>query len=257
MSALRDALVGYAERVPVGDVAVFLSGGYDSWALVFALRAARARRVVGYTFHVAGIESTDLKLARAGAKTFGLELIEVPLWGTQPSKLVDDIRWMKATLGVRQKAEIECVWPFFKAIKNVAEEHVFLGHEDLYGMTKRAAIHFREKMDAYREEAQAHAANQNAALGQLFSRNGKQMHMPFESDAVRRVFVGKNWDDMHKPGTKQMTVDAFPEDFAKIKVIRQGLQVGDSGIRDAFAKLLESPFNVTKARDVTAIYNRI
>ena len=253
---LRDALVRTMDAIPGDDVAIFLSGGYDSWSLVFAARAA-GKRVWGYVFHMPGQPSTDLRYARQNCQTMDVNLQEFQLPSPNPHKLIADIGFLKRDLGCRTKAEIECVWPFKKAMPSVLEKHIAVGHEDLYGCTKQAAIHFRDNLDAWRVEARDHAENQNAALCRLAEFHDRTLWMPYEATDVRQVFAGANWDDLHKPSIKQPTVDAFPEEFARIKVVRQGLQVGDSGIRDAFECLLESPYNVTKARDVTAIYNRV
>lgn len=252
---LRHKLVRAISGVPGPRVAVYLSGGFDSWSLVFAARAA-GKEVAGYVFHLVEREPVDLRLARENSRIAGVELTVLPIAWTIPEALISDITVLKHTFGCRSKTEIECVWPFYRTAKLVAESEVLVGHEDMYGCTKRAAMHFRENLDAWRVEARHHAANQNAALSQLFGSLGKRLWMPYEDPGVRQVFAGANWDDLHKPSVKQPTLDAFPE-FAGIEVIRQGLQVGDSGIREAFGALLATPYNVTKARSVTAIYNRI
>lgn len=256
--SLRDALVRVIHQYTPGDqpVGVYLSGGFDSWSLVFAARAA-GRAVHGYVFHIDGVLSTDLRLARENCKAHDVPLTELPISGTAPDKLIADIGFLKQKLGCRSKAEIECVWPFKKTLKGVTHTVVLLGHEDLYCMTKHVAIHMRDRMDEARAEAREHAERQNEALGTLFGLHDKMLVMPYESADVRAVFAGANWDDLHKPHDKQPTRDAFPEEFAKCKIARQGLQVGDSFIRETFAKLLLTPYNVTKARDVTAIYNRV
>lgn len=255
---LRDELVKQCEAVKEPRVALMLSGGFDSWSLAFAAQRA-GKEVIGYVFRMDGVESTDWQLANANARLYGIRLHEISL-SADIHHLVESVRWLKKELGLVKKAEIECVYPVAEAARHVDEKTVLLGHgaDDLYGTTKRAAIHFKNSLRAFRVDELARSQNQIDALRKLFSSLGMTAVMPYETPEVGALFDPYDtWDSLHKPLIKQPTRDAFHADFAHVKVIRQGLQVGDSGIRAAFERLLDSPYNVSKSRSTVAIYNRI
>ena len=255
---LKVELVRQCAAIKDTRVALMLSGGFDSWSLAFAARAA-GKEVIGYIFRMDGVESTDWKLANENAEMYGFKVRNISLSGDL-HHLVASVRWMKAELGLFKKAEIECVYPIAETSRHVDEKHVLLGHgaDDLYGTTKRAAIHFRNSLRAFRTDEFTRSQNQIDGLMKLFDGYGMTAVMPYETEEIGALFDPYDtFDSLHKPKIKQPTRDAFPEEFARIRVIRQGLQVGDSGIRNAFERLLASPYNVTKASSTVAIYNRI
>jgi asparagine synthetase B (glutamine-hydrolysing) len=242
------------------DVDVFLSGGFDSWSLVFALRLAR-RKVRAITFCPGG-GSDDAGRARFGCDRLGIELTVIPL-SFEPLHLVNQIGWMKRNLGIESKAEIECVYPFTQALGAVKAPLVALGHgaDDLYGTTKKAALHYADDLLAFRTQEFSKSQRQIDALEKLFRDRGVNTWMPYETPRLRDLFEPyETLASLHKPRMKQPTRDAFREEFESLGFppLRQGLQMGAGGIAERMAgALLPSPYNVGRHKSVTGVYNRI
>jgi hypothetical protein len=63
---------------------------------------------------------------------------------------------------------------------------------------------------------------------------------------------------VNKPKQKQPILDAFPKEFARVKVRPHiNLQLGDSGIAQHFYKLLDTDLNPGGIKSPVAIYNRL
>ena len=80
--------------------------------------------------------------------------------------------------------------------------------------------------------------------------------MPYLSDAMRSEFLGTTWEEVNKPRQKQPILDAFPRQFARMKVLpHTNLQLGDSRIAEHLAGLVGTDWNTRGAKSVVAIYN--
>lgn len=70
---IRDVLIECASRIPDNKVALLLSAGMDSQALLFALKEASKEPVV-YSFTLEDRESLDFRRARETANIFNCEI---------------------------------------------------------------------------------------------------------------------------------------------------------------------------------------
>ena len=69
---------------------------------------------------------------------------------------------------------------------------------------------------------------------------------------------GTTWDELNKPNQKQPILNAFPEQYKRMKIHKHtNLQKGDSGIAEIFEILLKSDLNTRKYKSVTGIYNEV
>ncbi len=251
---LKDIFLAEIERSTdtVKDVAVALSSGIDSTAVVFALLELK-KHVRAYTFHVEGVESQDLIHARANAKTFGVELIEceIPMW-VSIHNVLRLIRHYK----LKKKTDIECVYPFLYLLPKVKEVLMLTGGaaDGHFCISKKGMIHYRhtlEKMNEFRDNLFSDPDySQRVTLDKI----GRLEHLvkvyaPFGCDSVRKFFRDKTWEDINRPKQKQTLTDMFPEQFKKIKRFNHtNLQCGDSMIREVFESLLGDVIINTKKR---------
>ena len=225
----------------VKNVAVALSSGIDSTAIMFALLELK-KHVRAYTFHVEGVVSQDLTHARANAETFGVELVEcviprgVHLQGV--FRLIDKYR-------LKKKTDIECVYPFLYLLPKVKEVLMLTGHgaDKHFCISKRAMIHFRhtlEKMNEFRNDTEADIY-QRTVLGEIALNEWiVKVYSPFPEPEMVKYFSTKTWDEINRPKQKQTLTDMFPDQFAKIKRFNHtNLQCGDSMIREVFEPMLD------------------
>lgn len=258
-AAVRAALLRDLERAPA-SCGVALSGGIDSQAVVFALVAA-GRRPTCYSFTLEDRQSSDFLQAEATARRLRLPFVPV-LLPTDLGGLAAYIRAMTRR-GYVRKTTVECAWPFLHLIRAFRGEALYSGWftDALFCLSKSGVLRWRNRIDDFR-------ANQRAAEfapgGQLeiFSRacaaRGAAFRAPFGSAEMEGLFRGTSWDAVNRPHQKQPILDAFPEDFATIRVRdRTNLHIGDSGIRDLFASLLGTPLNTRGLRNAGALYRDV
>ena len=79
---------------------------------------------------------------------------------------------------------------------------------------------------------------------------------PYMTQEMIDELKGTTWDEVNRPHQKQPILDAFPEQFKRIKIFKHtNFQKGDSGISEHFEKLLHTDLNVGKHKSVVGIYN--
>ena len=114
---LKSVFQSAIDEIPVKDVALFLSGGLDSRNCLYALEEAN-KNIHAYTFHMEGIESTDLIIARKIAENHKIELTEISVPSDIESikkYLVFFIHKFKET----GKANIECCYPMYLSLIHI------------------------------------------------------------------------------------------------------------------------------------------
>jgi asparagine synthetase B (glutamine-hydrolysing) len=254
-------LVRALRGLPGDDVAVMLSGGLDSGALVLAAKAA-GKRPVGYTFMLDGKLSTDFQRARAFAARAKIPHVPV-LLPRNLDQVEADLRFLITELGCRGKAEIECTWPFLYAIPAVAEAGIATGScaDGHFGVSKKAMIHYRHNaalLDQFRAETFGKPNYaQVLTLTQLAARHGKTIVAPYRDPDLLAAFRGTTWEQINRPKQKQPIIDAFPAMAQLSRIVpHTNLQLGDSGIAELFTRLLPT-LGGHKWRSTVGIYNAI
>jgi asparagine synthetase B (glutamine-hydrolysing) len=259
MPDVRKVLLAEVGQIPGDEVAVLLSGGIDSLACGLAARQL-GKKVVSYSFTLNGHVSTDFQGARMVSREFGFEFRPVILPTDMPS-LVRDLMDL-ADLGAKSKTDYECGWPVLRAIRQVGEPAIITGHgaDGHFCISKKGMIHYKDtRIDEFR---QGLFSNPRYAQQELLraetSRLGKSLCLPFLSDAMVKEFAGTSWSDVNKPKQKQPILDAFPKEFARVKVRPHvNLQLGDSGIAQHFYKLLDTDLNTGGFKTPVGVYNRL
>lgn len=253
--ALLDEVAGY----PKGNVAVLLSGGIDSIAVLHACLAADLEPVA-YSFHVDGVESTDHRLAQHNAKVLG-----VPFHSIVLSDAVREIRrYVKYAIrvcGLRGKSDIEVCWPMLTAMKRIEEMVILsgIGSDTYFVTSKKGQMHLRDMVDRYRAHNWRKPNAQRALFKKFCAERGKIYHSPYESPRFwAEVHDATDYDALHGP-EKRLLREAFPEFMTKCKVKNHtNLQLGDSGIAKQFELLLDIPsFNPNGGKSVVSVYNHL
>lgn len=262
MPDVRRVLTEQMAAVPAAAVGVFLSGGIDSAAILFAARAA-GKQVAAYTFALAGRETEDYTRARRVCDLFRVPFRPVPLPADVPS-LQRDLRQLKA-LGAASKTDYECAWPFLHAYRAVTERHAAsgMGADGHFCISKKGMIHYRDRIDDFRRGLYANPRYAQRPLHEaMAAAAGRVAVLPYLTDAMRAEFLGTTWDAVNRPRQKQPILDAFPDEFAayhRAVGVRPhtNLQLGDSGIAAVFTQLLTSDWNRAGHKSVVGVYNAL
>jgi DNA (cytosine-5)-methyltransferase 1 len=261
---IHKALLAYLSEIPEQRVAVLLSAGLDSNAILLALQEI-GKEPVAYSFRLDGVYSTDFKHAQRNAETFEVPFHEVVL-PTDSATLLKDIRFL-ISHGARKKTAIECSWPVYYALQAIEETDVAdgIGCDPYFSLSKKAMMHYRdtpETMEQYREDYFT-AANpgQRVTMAPVAEMLGVRRWSPYFDPALRPVFAGTTWDELNKPHQKQALRDVYPEEFARIKIhLHTNFQFGDSGIAKHFTKVLMADPELNpdgQWKSVIGIYNQL
>lgn len=256
--SVRAVLAKFSESVADKSVAVLLSGGIDSASILFSLLEA-GKNVTCYSFMLDGKMSTDFSLARRNAREFGAAFVSVILpRGTE--QLKRDLITL-SRLGAKKKTDFECGWPMLHAYAAIKERVVFsgMGADGHFCLSKKGLLHYRNRIDVFRQMTFANPGYAQQPLHRaMASQHGKQAVLPYVSADMRAVFVGKSWDDVNRPRQKQPILDAFPEQYRRMKILpHTNLQLGDSGIADHFRQLLATNWNTGGWKSPVGIYNAV
>ena len=253
---VKKVLLQYAASVEDEQVAVLLSGGIDSSSIMFALLEA-GKKVTAYSFMLDGVMSTDFMLAKRNAKTFGCGFVPVFL-PSDVAQLQSDLIFLR-DIGAYKKTDYECGWPMIHAYAQVQERVVFsgMGADGHFCISKKGMLHWRDKIDAFRTALYtSRSYAQKPIHERLASINGKATVMPYLTKEMQSEFLGTSWDQVNKPKQKQPILNAFPRQFAKMKVLpHTNLQLGDSKIAEHFKKLLATKWNRGGFVSPVGIYN--
>lgn len=253
---LREILVRQCAAAP-GAVTVCLSAGIDSHAVLFAaLDAGRTPEVV--SFFRDGWVSTDFAVARETARRLKLSFRSVILPRDRDA-LLADVRTLVAN-GMRTKAEVECSWPFLHVFRSAAATYSGgYGADGHFGTSKKAMLHYRERMPEFRRSYFGRPHLRGELLHSMAGRFGSAFLSPFASPEVIDLFAGATWAEVNTPGQKQPIRDAFGRDFARWGVAmakHENLQLGDSRIAETFLSLLTLP-GFADNRSPVAVYNAV
>lgn len=256
--SVRDVLVRFASSVDDKHVALFLSGGVGSASVLFSLLKA-GKKVTAYSFMLDGKMSTDFALARRNAREFGVEFVPV-LLPRDIASLKRDIKEL-ASLGAKKKTDFECGWPMLHAYAAVRQRVVFsgMGDDGHFCISKKGLLHYKNRIDVFRAKTYGNPWYVQQPLHhRLAARLGKVAILPYVSKEMQAMFRGKSWDEVNRPKQKQPVLDAFPEEYRRMKVLPHvNLHMGDSGIVQHFHSLVSSDWNIGGWKSPVGIYNAV
>lgn len=257
MNYVAEVLMQYAEKAD-DEVAVLLSSGIDSASVLFSLLMA-GKKVTAYSFCLDDRDSRDVVYAEITAKTFGVPFVRVDL-PSNPEFLFDDLITL-IEMGATKKTDIECGWPMLYAYPAIKEKQIYsgMGADGHFCISKKGMIHFKHEIDLFRDKLFSDPRYGQAHMHKNFCHvNDKEWIAPYMSDEMFQQFVGRSWDEVNKPKQKQPILDAFPEQFKKIKIFKHtNFQLGDSGIADHFAQLVHTGLNKKGHTSVVGVYNNL
>ncbi len=258
---LREGLIERAKAVGEKKVAVPMSSGVDSHCALFACLEAGLKPTV-YSFHMEGNESRDFRIAQKTAEHFKLPFVAVEL-PNDLSSLIRDVKAL-AAFGCKSKTDFECFWPMWYLLPKIKQRAFFTGHgaDSLYCLSRKASQHFAGREDEFRAQAfSSKRAFQRGLIEKWCEKKGKGLkYCPiFFDKSILRIFQGATPDDLNRPIQKAVSRLAFPEYFEAVRVyVHQPFQLGDTGIRDGFERLLDSPLNPdSRYKSVVGVYNEL
>jgi asparagine synthetase B (glutamine-hydrolysing) len=248
------------EIYDVNDVGLLFSGGTDSLTCLFSLLDMGISPTL-YTFHLEGNIHLDVIVSKKVAEYYGLRhvIITIP---DDINRLQDDVKFIVKELPVDRKTNIQCVFPFLYVLPNITESTVVSGlcADDLFGTAKSVAIKAskdKEVFDTIRKKTLS-SLNSSAYLPiktLIEDMHDKKFVTPYRDRRVIDYFFRFSWSELNKPKQKQISLDAFAEEFSEQDIYRKNsnLQVG-SGIREYHNKLINTPLNKLNRNRVDEIY---
>lgn len=259
----RKALMDTMSWVPKDDqVTVFMSGGIDSHACLFAcLDLGLKVNILSFTLDTH--ESTDFKAAKHAAQEFGLEFIPIVL-PTDEKHLKSWVRFAIHKLGLPSKSSIECSWPLYSAIRTLEgkTKHIVLGlgGDSLFLMAKSVSMHCKDMVMESRRKSWRRTLVQNELVKREAFARGIYAHLPY-FEYGRMYAELQTETDYKKINSPQKSFynQAFPEYRKRCKVkAHQNFQLGDTNISGIFTDvLLKSDWNTRNSKSVVAIYNDV
>lgn len=261
---LKQALMDTMAWVPKDQqITVFLSGGIDSHACLFAcLELGLNVNVVSFTLDTH--ESTDFKTARNTARIFDLPFFPVRLKTTE-EHLKKWVLYAVQELGLDSKSNIECMWPLYGAIKMAAKigsKHVVcgMGADPLFLMAKDVSMHGQPFVKEIRRAGYRVRNTQRELLKRLSFDLGMYAHAPYNENGrvYAEILRETDWKVLNTP-QKALLNQAWPELKKMCKVrAHQNFQLGDTNISGIFSdRLLASDWNVRNLKSVVGIYNDV
>jgi hypothetical protein len=161
--------------------------------------------------------------------------------------------------GAKKKTDFECGWPMLYAYKAITEREIFsgMGADGHFCISKKGMMHYKNRIDEFRSTLFSNPSYGQEHIHRNLSRVYKKCWVaPYMTQEMIDELEGTTWDEVNRPHQKQPILDAFPEQFKRIKIFKHtNFQKGDSGISEHFEKLLHTDLNVGKHKSVVGIYN--
>jgi predicted PP-loop superfamily ATPase len=234
-------------------IGIALSSGIDSSGLMFAL-VDMGYKVTAFSFHREGVISTDYKLSKQNCDALGIEFVEVVI----PNKVdVDRLIHIMKDHSLKNKAAVECtytmdfVWSKMQEYKvDVAFSGV--GHDNHFGTTKKASIHYSSTLalcQEFRQMSFDHFDFVNTGkwgIGKqpqvwidLALEKGIHLAAPAYDKRIYDFFYNFQFKELNTPKQKYPCWEAYDSYVKKTKLGKHtDLQCGDSQIRELFEPLL-------------------
>ncbi len=257
---IKGVIQNCVSQIPDNEVALCLSSGIDSNSILFEL-AEQGKKVTAFTFTMKGIESRDYIHAKKNAETFGADFVHVELPNDVDSLKQDVYRLAK--MGAITKTDFECFFPFLYLYEHEAltQKYILsgLGADGHFCISKRGMIHFRNRIDEFRQNLFSNPNYAQKVLHDKYCEQKGIIHvMPYLTQEMKNEFAGVGWWEINAPKEKQAILDAYKDYFTKIKVFRHtNFQKADSGISTAFLQLVHTDLNKGNFKTPKGIYNDI
>jgi asparagine synthetase B (glutamine-hydrolysing) len=241
---------------PLNHAAVLLSAGIDSASVLFSLLEA-GKNVTAYSFCLEGRVSKDVRYAEITAKEFGVPFVRIDLptsIDVLREDLIDLVRF-----GAKKKTDFECGWPMLYAYQTIKEREIFsgMGADGHFCISKKGMMHYKNRIDEFRNTLFLNPSYAQEHIHRNLSTVYKKCWVaPYMTPDMIDAFKGSTWDEVNRPNQKQPILDAFPDQFKRIRVFKHmNFQKGDSGISEHFERLLATDLNVGNHKSVVGIYN--
>ncbi len=272
---IRECLVDMLEEVPAKKIAIPLSSGVDSHAILFAALEAKKQPTI-YSITLDDRESQDFRGARRTSEILGLPFVPVIL----PTKVSEIKRFISEEIYgpinpgiVITKATAECLWPVARLFDKVTEKAIVTGFNgDTWYCTLRSQkkVYDAEGNAGYQRIVRQYFDNFNGAkmndparmmqLGYLKRyKPGVKLYVPYNDPRMFQVMKGmdpikEGWRPIQKAPVRLAFFDYF-EKCRESVYIHSPMQKGDSGIEEHFHKLLDTDLNTQGYKSTIGIYN--
>jgi len=264
-SVIRESLLSTAKDFRRRRVAVALSGGVDSCAVLASLMEVGTKNIVIVSYTPETHESKDFQMARQTADNLGIDFSPaiVPV---DPISLENYARII-VSLGYKGKVEVESLSPMIiisrEAKKNGADV-IFTGDQsDGYFCLSKWAAHnydrsrgvpFRERSRSVKDDGDSERIDNirkkyyredmscSNGVSSVCESEDVEAVFPFRDRAIYKSFLGSLWKEVNLPRIKEPIRLAFDEWFEGDKILVRKSQVnlhkGDSYFGDTMSKTL-------------------
>ena len=262
--SLKTHLISTIKNIKSNKIGVCLSGGIDSTTVLLASIHAK-KQVKAYSFSLEGLPlNIDAELAEKNCNILNIpfECIIIP---TDINETIKYLYYVIGKLDVKRKTNIECTWPMYYICKKIKQDGYYaaLGTQadGYFGLDRNAILSSRVKenvvnMNKYREEAQVYEERREIRLVKHFMEN--KCIAPYDiPEILLPMFKDYSWQDLNIPKQKQVLHNMFKERSLLTINLHSSLQMGNSGVREHFAQLLQSKLNYNKHLSMVGVYNDI
>lgn len=264
MGQLRTLLKNALQKHNIkGDVALFYSGGYESFTSLIACLDCNIKPCL-YTFFLSGKDSFDIVKARHDARYFGLELVEIAIPNNIQTLKHDVFKIIQDTKCSR-KTVVQCMQPIYYTLPQVKEKNVIIGLErgQIWGLNRKGVIAGLKgyyEFNEYRKKALADdLVNSTFYICSEIKKKHNLIRL-YDDDDVYDWFMDKDYKELNYPKPKQIILDEYKFIISKLGMSpkKANYQI-ESGIRQYHELLLDDKtLNPNhKYKSVVGIYNTI
>lgn len=245
------------------DVAILYSGGFESFSCLCLCLDLGIKPHL-YTFYLEGVESHDIRKARADSQVFNVPLTEVKI-PNDYERLKEDVSWIIRALKTTRKTVIQCVHPLLYALPLIKEEYVVIGLERgrPWGLNQKGTTAGYKGLEAFNEYRRFAIDEQKRNSIHYIVKMINENHTcvrPYDDDDVNDWFMVRGYKELNTPHAKQPILDEFAGEHKAciIKLKHASYQV-ESKLREFHDLLLEdkelNPNHMYKS--VVGVYNNI
>lgn len=269
MREIRKAITNIINKESTNDnIYILLSAGIDSQSVLFSCLELN-KKVFIVSFTREDHESRDFKCAREISKQLSLDFIPVYI-PIDLTNITDKILLLSNKFECKLKTDYECMYPMLFAyneiekhakLNNIKEINVTsgLGADIYYLLSKKAAVHYKNKEDEYRDLLYFNPNySQRSKHEKYCDERGINHIMPYFTDEVYNIFKGTTKKEINTPKEKNDVRDQYKNEIIDNLLFKHtSFHKGDSFISDIFTILLDSEWNIKEFKSVTGIYNAV
>lgn len=241
------------------SVALLFSGGVDSLSMLFSCFDVGIRPTL-YCFTTDGYISEDLMASRKVADIFGLSLKEIYV-PTDIATIKEDVYRLMDRFKIRKPTQIQCTQPFLYVAAAIKEEYAVSGicADDILGNFRACAVVKKDIGQYYSKRYVAFNDIEKSSfcyIRDVFKDVGVKLIAPYKTNKKLAEFLfSKNFDDLHRPKQKQLTLDYYKEIEQNGLYRKSSNAQVNSRIREEHLKLLTA--NQWGYTGISGIYNRM